>query len=310
MQIPEFSSIININTIKTKFYKPEYIVNKDLERFKPLYEKLIKEGKIELIPEFIKIVNQGKFKDETNILYNENKEDGKYHIKVDYDSEISKRMECIKLMIEKPKIYKAISEDKSTIFHGTNARALDSILKNGIQSMSEIKKNGLELTTGEEFSRLDDKSRNFISLTQDYKTAKNYSELPNSNDNKDDINDFGIIICIAQDYLKKLNISYTISDCDEIPIQGIVPIDAIKSIIAPEDKIQYLETKLQGTNIKVLSDDIKKEKAINQEDIKDLAKTRTSSSIKETFNKLKEKVKSKIKENKIKTKNTNDRYER
>ena len=59
------------------------------------------------------------------------------------------------------------------------------------------------------------------------------------------------------------------------------------------------------TNIKVLSDDIKKEKAINQEDIKDLAKTRTSSSIKETFNKLKEKVKSKIK-----TKNTNDRYER
>ena len=57
MKIPEFSSVINVDKINTKFYKTEYIVNNELEKFKPYYKRLEQDKKEELLPDFIRIVN-------------------------------------------------------------------------------------------------------------------------------------------------------------------------------------------------------------------------------------------------------------
>ena len=163
--------------------------------------------------------------------------------------ERQKRISMAHLIINNPETFDFIEKYNIKLFHGTNARALPSILKNGICSVDESKENGYQISTGEEWSRTNGK-RDFVSLTDTLDIAEGYSSIhPDDNELS-----FPVIFGTTTDSIKGLSKTKVGSEIPEIGINEKIPKESIKVIMVPSDKIDIVK-QLTGNNIPVLAAD-------------------------------------------------------
>lgn len=92
------------------------------------------------------------------------------------DLEADKRLRYAYLLLNHPDTLEKIEQDNIILFHGTGSSALPSILKHGMKSVDKAKEERIELTTGEEWSRIGGK-REFISFTDHLETAIRYANV-------------------------------------------------------------------------------------------------------------------------------------
>lgn len=159
--------------------------------------------------------------------------------------ERKKRIGYAYLLATNPETFDILIKNDINLFHGTNANALPHILKCGMQSVDQQSSNCIASSTGEEWSRIGGK-RSFISFTDDIDTALDYASMTPSKD-KLTQESFGILIGISSSSLKQIKTCRVHSDLPEIGIMDSLPLEHIKSIAVPEDKVEFVR-KLVGDN--------------------------------------------------------------
>lgn len=230
--------------------------------------------------------------------------------------ERKKRVAMAYLLATYPESYDSLSIGKVNLFHGTKASALPTILKYGINSIDEANKNGIDIATGEEWSRIGE-NRSFISFSDDLAVAEEYASLTTDATKE---NSFGVVLGISQQCLKDLRTCTVNSYIPEIGIIGKVDIKNIKIIAVPENKIDFVKKLVEGTDIEVIPIDLndkpfyiddnglmeiygsqknnqnptsthEKQKVFDAEEIKTVAESRKIRGIFRAFNYLKNKIK-------------------
>lgn len=170
--------------------------------------------------------------------------------------EASNRINMSYLLLNNPKMIETMQKTGSSFFHGTNANALPSILKYGINSVSKSQADGIELTTGEEWSRIQGK-RNFVSVTDSLEVALNYAGLiPSNKDAQNSLLNFGVVIGISLQDMKKIQTTSIHSDMPEIGIIENLPLENIKFLSVPKDKKEFVKKLVGEKNIEVIDMDI------------------------------------------------------
>ena len=152
--------------------------------------------------------------------------------------EIERRLSMAYLLITNPKSFMILKQNNINLFHGTNANALFSILNYGLNSVDELKKMGIEVSTGERWSRIGGE-RNFISFTDVLDIAHNYSSLGTTDENKD--MSFEVIIGTTKDEVLNTDIKRVNSDLPEVAVMNRFPLSSIKVILVPKDKIEFVK---------------------------------------------------------------------
>ncbi len=236
--------------------------------------------------------------------------------------EAKKRLNMAYLLATNPKMIETIQKSSGHFFHGTNANAIPSILKYGINSIDTSIENNIDVFTGEEWSRINGK-RNFISLTDCLDVAIKYANIePNDNNSTNSLLNFGVIIGTSFEDMNGLEVSGVNSDISEIGVIGNLPVDHIRFLAVPDDKVEFVKKMIGQKNIEVVSInmrdnfftksfkeklDILEQKDKNEQqliepyptylksDVKELVKGRRISKIKEIFENLKSKINTKIK---------------
>lgn len=239
--------------------------------------------------------------------------------------ERKKRIGYAYILATNPETLNILVENNINLFHGTNANALPNILKYGMQSVDEQTSKGIDSLTGEKWSRIGGK-RNFISFTDDIDTSLDYASFTPENDNFTQ-ESFGVIIGISSNSLKQLRTCRVQSDLPEVGIMDSVPLEHIKTIAVPEDKVEFVR-KLIGDNeiiVTPISIDEKfyyldsefgqisfdEEKAkqlaeqkkqvtrtnFNSKEMAGMSKTRKVSGIRSIYEKIKETIKNRGKDN-------------
>jgi hypothetical protein len=89
-----------------------------------------------------------------------------------------RRLSMAYLFVKNPSTFNTLAENKVNLFHGTNSTALPTILEYGLGSIDSSEKRGLDVQTGEQWSRINGK-RSFVSLTDVLGIAEGYSTLKN-----------------------------------------------------------------------------------------------------------------------------------
>ncbi len=237
--------------------------------------------------------------------------------------EAKKRLNMAYLAENNPELIETIQKTGGYFFHGTNANALPRILKYGLNSVDESTKNNINVNTGEEWSRFEGK-RNFVSLTDSLNEAVKYAQMtPNTEIAQKSLLNFGVIVGTSLENMDGVKAKSVASDISEIGIGGNLSLNHIKFLAVPEDKVEIVKKIVGNQNIEVVSMNIKdrylnanyKEKLdmlegkgeniVNtqkayptyyKEDVKPLVKQRRISKIKEIFEQLKTKVKTKFKQ--------------
>ena len=217
-----------------------------------------------------------------------------------------------------------MAENNINLFHGTNVNALPNILKYGMKSVDEQSSDGIVTATGEEWSRINGK-RDFISFTEDVDTALDYASFTPKEENST-LESFGVIIGISSSSLKQLKTCRVHSNLSELGIADNIPLEHIKSIFVPEDKVEFVQ-KLVGTNNIIVTPigiderfyyvdhefgeiyfDAEKSKQLtekkqiaknyfNAKEMSEMSKSRTSSGIRGIYEKFKEKINDRGREN-------------
>lgn len=209
--------------------------------------------------------------------------------------EFGRRKNLIELSEKNPDAFKQIVKNNLHLFHGTNSNALPGIIKYGLLSEHELKKEDNPIVTGERNTRLANQSRSFISFTDQIDVALKYSKIPPSAEAK--YSSFGIILGISEDDIKDLETFKVPSDFPELGIIGNLPPAKIKTIFAPEDKMEYISRLLSGTNIELASlDSLMPEVEKIEYDYKnmeELIASRNTSGIKRIMSKVKKFIKDK-----------------
>ena len=122
-----------------------------------------------------------------------------------------------------------------------------------------------------------------------------YSKIPPSAEAK--YSSFGIIVGISEDDIKDLETFKVPSDFPELGIIGNLPLSKIRTIFAPEDKMEYISRLLSGTNIEFASlDSLMPEVEKIEYDYKkmeELIASRNTSGIKRIMSKVKKFIKDK-----------------
>lgn len=229
--------------------------------------------------------------------------------------ESGKRLNMAYLLLKDPQIIEVMKQTGSYFFHGTNANALPGILKYGINSVDKSKESNIEVSTGEQWSRFDGK-RSFVSITDCMDTSLFYASMQPNEDAQNLLN-FGVLIGISLEKMEGIQASGVMSDLSEIGIVGNLPLDNIKFLAVPEDKVEFVEKLVGNKGIKVISMDLKdkfygnnypeklqsleqgkdKEESqdlsyptYSQDDVRPLIEERRASKIKEIFEYLKSKI--------------------
>ena len=184
----------------------------------------------------------GSFNMEKEVLYKNNP-----------TIESAKRLNMAYLLLTNPQMFEVIQKSKSCFFHGTNANALPSILKYGINSVDTSIENDIAVTTGEEWSRINGK-RSFVSLTDCLNVALSYAdmELKDNNSTKALLN-FGVLIGASFEDMNGLRVHGVSSDISEIGVSGNLPVDHIKLIAVPDDKVEFVKKIIGKKDIDVVS---------------------------------------------------------
>lgn len=175
-----------------------------------------------------------------------------------------------------PETFEIMTKHNINLFHGTKFDALHNILNYGMNSIDELSKKGITISTGERWSRTNGK-RDFISFTDDLDTALGYASIQNSQD-KQNSSDFGILIGISSDDVKQMKTCSVHSEVPEIGVMNNVPLEYIKFI----------------AKIKELMEEKEKAKTFDSESVKKLAEGRKKSGILDVYRKIKNKIKNLI----------------
>lgn len=163
--------------------------------------------------------------------------------------EASKRLNMAYLLLTNPEMVETMQQTGASFFHGTNANALPGILKYGINSVDKSTENNIEVTTGEEYSRIQGK-RSFVSITDCLDEALNYTKI-NSNI-KDQLLNFGVMIGISLKDMKNINTTTINSDISEIGVVDNLPLDNIKFLAVPNDKEDFVKKLVGQKDIKIV----------------------------------------------------------
>lgn len=220
--------------------------------------------------------------------------------------EFKRRASLIELAESNINAFEQIINNNIDLYHGTNLNALPGIMKHGgMLSEYESYKRDNPVLTGEECSRTEACRRDFISFTDQIDRALEYSSISPSTETT--LESFGIIIGISSDDIKDLETFKVDSDIPELGVFDKISISKIKTIFAPNDKTDFVskiigDTQIQVVSLDLLSPSIEKVK-YGERDIKNLTITRKTSSIKKTFAKIKELLKTKFNEKNIQMKN-------
>lgn len=159
------------------------------------------------------------------------------------------------LLLTNPQIIEAIQNKGAYFFHGTNANALPTILKYGINSVDTSIENNIAVTTGEKFSRINGK-RDFVSLTDCLDVALSYATRnPTDNNSTDSLLNFDVVIGTSLENMNGLRFVNVISYVPEIGVIGNLPIEHIKFLIVPDDKTEFVRKMVGQKDIEVMSMD-------------------------------------------------------
>lgn len=226
-------------------------------------------------------------------------------------------------MVTYPETFEIIEKNNITLFHGTNSNALLSILKYGMNSVDESSKMGITVSTGEEWTRAGGK-RKFISFTDDLDIALDYASIKPSKDESKE-NSFSVLIGMSSNDVKSMRTYPVQSDLPEVGIMDNVPLEYIKLIAVPENKVEFVRKLVNNDKIAVAAidtdekfyymDEVSGEINFNDEKAKELiearkqpeqnttfdskairklAEGRKISGILDMYRKMKEKIKEKI----------------
>lgn len=230
--------------------------------------------------------------------------------------EARKRLDMAYLLLKNPQMIDVIQEKSAYFFHGTNANALPSILKYGINSVDTSRENNIDVITGEEWSRINGK-RNFVSLTDCLNIALSYAYFEPKDNLANELLNFGVLIGTSFTDMNGLKVSGVQSDVSEIGVIGNLPIKNIKFLAVPADKVDFVKKMVGEKGIEVLSMDMRDMYFIStyrdrlnlleeinenmelpktsyptfsKDEVKPTVDERRTSKVKDIFGKLKEKV--------------------
>lgn len=162
-----------------------------------------------------------------------------------------RRISMAYLLIRNPETFYYFVQNKINLFHGTNGNALPPIIKYGLTSFDESEKRGINVTTGESWSR-EPSGRDFVSLTDILSVACFYSAAkPDS----DESLNFGIVFGVSFSDIAHMGRCYVSSDVPEVGIRDKVPAENIKTICVLADKVPFAQKVVKGSNVKVLAMD-------------------------------------------------------
>ena len=231
--------------------------------------------------------------------------------------ESKKRLNMAYLLLTNPQMIEVIQKSSGYFFHGTNANALPSILRYGINSVDTSIENNIDVSTGEEWSRIKGK-RSFVSLTDCLDVALSYANMKTKDNNSTkELLNFGVVIGASFEDMNGLSVSGVSSDISEIGVSGNLPVDHIKFLAVPDDKVEFVKKMVGQKDIEVVSMDMRDvffisdfRKNLNmleqskenikspkppyptyfKDDVKPLVNERKTSKIKEIFEALKAKI--------------------
>lgn len=150
--------------------------------------------------------------------------------------EVERRLSMAYLLLKNPETFDYLIENNITVFHGSNAHSLPSILEYGLKSHKSAEYSGIAVTTGEKSTRYF-KKRDFISFTDVLDMSQGYASIGTTSNN--DKLSFGVVYGTTSDELY----GSTKSIYSEIPEIGVIndlPLEKIKVICVPADKINYV----------------------------------------------------------------------
>lgn len=169
--------------------------------------------------------------------------------------EAERRLQYAYFLAKNPEAFDAMIKNNTNLFHGTKIDALPSILKYGMNSLAESANRGIDVTTGEEWSRIPGKNRKFISFTDSIKVALGYASLSSKNkENRD--SSFGVMIGIAPEALEELDAIAVDSDVVEIGIMDHIPLNNIKVLTVPKEKVDFVSKLVGELDIQVVGAEI------------------------------------------------------
>lgn len=174
----------------------------------------------------------------------------------DLESEVKRRVAMAYLLVRNPDTFDVLVDNNINLFHGTDVSVLPSILKYGLNSGAELEKMGINVSTGEKWSRKGGKQRDFISFTDVLDVAEEYSCLSSSNES--DSLSFEVLIgTTANDVIKigRCNVS---SEITEVSVKKKFPLENIRVIGVSSEKIDYVKRLVLNKDIIVVAiDDIR-----------------------------------------------------
>lgn len=164
--------------------------------------------------------------------------------------EVIRRISMAYLLVKNPDTFDFFVQNKINLFHGTNANALPSILKYGLNSAYESEKNGIYVLTGEKFTRMYN-TRNFVSFTDVLGIACDYSTLlPEVEKNN---LSFEVVVGTTVGDVIKAGKCNVISDVSEVGVKNKLPLENIKVICVPSSKKAFVKKLVGDKGIAVLS---------------------------------------------------------
>ena len=228
--------------------------------------------------------------------------------------ESGKRLNMSYLLLTNPQMFELIQKSGGYFLHGTNANALFNILEYGLNSVNTSQEHNINVTTGEEWSRIGGK-RKFISLTDSLQIALHYArKKPNNSELEENLFNFEVIVGTSLEDMNGINGASVDSNMPEVGIIGNLPLDHIKFLAVPESKVEFVKKMVGQKNIEVVSmnmrDDFfvqnfktkldmlengeinksKPEIEFLKEDVKEVVSTRRTSMIKKIFESLKKQI--------------------
>lgn len=239
-----------------------------------------------------------------------------------------KRKAMAYLLATNPEAFEIIADNHVNLFHGTQIKALPNILKYGMCSQSELVKRGITISSGEGIGLYQDKRkltrlREFISFTDWLGMATSYAErlVPSSLSLKERKKiEPGMLIGISVEDIKSLRMKKISSDVLEDGIFDSIPLEYIKFIGVPENKVKSVRKLVNNDKIKVTGIDFEelniallndehltkmiekrkqkeRPKIFGADQVKTLAEGRKTSSIIMIYRNIKNKIKNRGKEN-------------
>ena len=151
-------------------------------------------------------------------------------------NDIERRLSLAYLLVNNPSTFEKLIENKVNFFHGTKSNALEGILKYGINSATKSTEDGINLTTGEESTRIN--GRSFVSFTDVLDLAEDYARIYEKGNNE---LSFPVVFGTTKDNICSQDYVRVPSDYPEIGIYNNFSKELITSIMVPSNKVDIVK---------------------------------------------------------------------